>query len=114
LRPFIRAGSLRPTATWSAFNVFEDEISTGISGSSFTKTQYFDYGMAGQRVWGVKQIYRTLTNGSLELKQPTAVFNQLKADPGSDPLIDGQLDPWLAPWDGTPASCDSSLSLYFP
>jgi hypothetical protein len=96
------------------YNEFDDEISTGLYGSSFNKTQYFDYGLPNQRLFGVKQIYMTLPNGSLQRKQPNASFNQLHADPQADPLIDGQVDPWLAPWDGTPASCDSAFSLYFP
>jgi hypothetical protein len=67
-----------------------------------------------QRLWGVRQLYRTLPDGSLQLKQPNAAWNQLHAEPQADPLIDGHLDPWLAPWDGNPNSCNSTGSLYFP
>jgi uncharacterized protein YjdB len=96
------------------YNEFDDEISTGLYGSSFDKRQYFDYGLPNQRLFGVKQIYMTLPSGSLQRKLPNPSFNLLHAAPQTDPLIDGQLDPWLAPWDGTPASCDSAFSLYFP
>jgi Big-like domain-containing protein len=93
------------------FNEFDDEITAGNSGA-FNKTQYFDYGIPNQRLWGVKQIYSTFS-GSPQRKQPNAVFNQLHADPAADPLIDGNLDPWLAPWDGTVASCHSCNSQWF-
>jgi Bacterial Ig-like domain (group 3)/Bacterial Ig-like domain (group 2) len=93
------------------FNEFDDEITAGNSGA-FNKTQYFDYGIPNQRLWGVKQIYSTFS-GSPQRKQPNVVFNQLHADPAADPLIDGNLDPWLAPWDGTVASCHSCNSQWF-
>jgi hypothetical protein len=95
------------------YNEFDDEISAGF-GASFDRRQYFDYGLPNQRLFGVKQIYMTLSGGSLQPKQPNASFNQLHADPAADPLIDGQLDPWLAPWNGNPDSCDSAFSKYFP
>jgi hypothetical protein len=91
------------------YNQFEDEISAGLS-AGFNNTQYFLYGPPNQRLFGVKQIYRTLSDGSLT---PKPNFNQLLALPQSDPLIDGHVDPWLAPWDGTAASCDSLGSRYF-
>lgn len=93
------------------YNEFDDEISTGLAGGSMNRAQYFLYGLPNQRLFGVKQIDRMLSDGSL---QPKAGKNQLTARPGSDPLIDGQPDPWLAPWDGTFDSCDSSFSVYFP
>jgi hypothetical protein len=93
------------------YNKFEDEISTGITGGAMNRRQLFLYGLPNQRLFGVRQIFRTLADGTMQLK---AVPNHLTAIPGSDPLIDGQLDPWLAPWDGTPQSCNSSFSLYFP
>lgn len=42
------------------YNVFEDEISTGIAGGSMDRTQYFLYGLPNQRLYGIKEIYRTL------------------------------------------------------
>jgi hypothetical protein len=75
-------------------------------------SSFFDeYWERQELLYGVKQIYRTLTDGSL---QPKAGLNQLRAVPQQDPLIDEQLDPWLAPWDGQPASCNSVFSRYFP
>jgi len=94
------------------FNEFDDEITAGNSGT-FNKMQYFDYGIPNQRLWGVKQIYRTLQDGTTQRKQPNTVFNQLQAAPAADPLIDGQLDPWLAWWDGRVDSCNSTCSQYF-
>jgi hypothetical protein len=93
------------------YNEFDDEISNGIVGAAFNNTQYFQYGLPNQRLFGVKQIFRTLTDESLT---PKAGWNQLSATPHQDPLIDGHLDPWLAPWNGTPASCNSVGSQYFP
>jgi hypothetical protein len=95
------------------YNDFSDEITAAL-GNGFSNTQYFDYGLPNQRLFGVKQIYRTLTGGSLQLKEGSAGSNQLTTAPHQDPLIDGHLDPWLAPWDGQPTSCDSTFSLYFP
>jgi len=94
------------------YNEFADEISTGFVYGAFNVTQYFLYGLPGQRIVGIKQIYRTLSGGSPELK--ATGWNSLSATPGADPLIDGKPDPWLAPWDGQPSSCNSSGSTYFP
>jgi hypothetical protein len=96
------------------YDEFADEISVNIGGAAFSATQYFLYGLPNQRLYGVKQIYRTLADGSTQAKLPNAAFNQINASPGVDPLIDNQSDPWLAPWDGTTASCNSSYSVYFP
>jgi hypothetical protein len=93
------------------YNEFADEISAGPVFTAFGNTQYFLYGLPKQRLFGVKQIFRTLPDGSL---QPKPGWNQLVVSPGADPLIDGQPDPWLAPWNGAVASCDSSGSVYFP
>jgi hypothetical protein len=95
----------------SPYNEFDDEIVS--FAESFNRTQYFDYGLLNQRLFGVKKIYRTLPGGSLQPKQPNYSWNKLHADAGSDPLIDGFLDPWLAPWDGKEESCNSSYSRYF-
>jgi len=92
------------------YNEFDDELSTVLGGLQ-NNTQYFLYGTPNQRLYGVKQIFRTLPNGSL---QPKAGYNQVKSVPYQDPLIDGQPDPWLAPWDGTSASCNSENSILFP
>ncbi len=92
------------------FNEFDDEISAGLS-AGFDNIQYFLYGSPNQRFWGVKQIFRTLPDNALQPKQG---WNRLTAKPQSDPLIDGQLDPWLAPWDGSPATCNSDFSTWFP
>jgi hypothetical protein len=43
------------------YNEFNDEISAGAG--SFNLRQYFDYGLPNQRLYGVKQIYRTLPDG---------------------------------------------------
>ena len=99
------------------FNEFDDEISVGLYGGETDLRQYFLYGLPNQRLYGVKQIYRTIQNGSVrqpQLKQPNVSWNQLHDIPRQDPLIDGHEDPWLAPWDGTRASCDSYGSIYFP
>jgi hypothetical protein len=93
------------------YNEFDDEVSAGAG--SFNVRQYFDYGLPNQRLYGVKQIYRTLADGSLQAKQPNFTWNQLQGNSGADPLIDGNLDPWLAPWDGTPNSCNSANSKFF-
>jgi len=94
------------------YNSFEDEISTGISGGAFTNSQFFLYGVPTEtRLWGVKTIYRTLQSGAFAAKRP---WNEVAATPSQIPLIDGQVDPWLAPWDGQAQTCDSSYSTYFP
>lgn len=94
------------------YNDFSDEISSGLSGEEFIRTQFFLYGLPKQRMFFIKKIYRTLPDRSLSSKSP--IFNKIHAVPSQDPLIDGHPDPWFAPWDGTAASCDSSNSLYFP
>ena len=88
--------------------------STGLFGGTTDLRQYFLYGLPNQRLYGVKQIYRKLQDGSLELKQPNVNWNELKAVPQTDPLIDGHPDPWLAPWNGNVDTCDSFGSIYFP
>jgi hypothetical protein len=89
---------------WVPYNEFGDEISAK-NASPFDLTQSFYYGIPGQRPWPVKNIYSTFS-GSPRLKQPSD-SNQLHAVPAADPLIDGHLDPWLAPWDGNAASCNA-------
>jgi len=74
--------------------------------------------MLGQRkmsphLYGIGAIYRTLPGGSLQLKQPNTSYDHLQATPGTDPLIDGNLDPWLAPWNLNPNTCNTSDSTYF-
>jgi hypothetical protein len=100
------------------YNQFDDEIST-LLGGAFFHTQYFDYGFPGQRMWDVYRIYRTLPDGTLQSKQssPACSYcyqkNLLNVVPQTDPLIDGNPDPWLAPWDGHSASCNDDGSKWF-
>lgn len=100
------------------FNQFDDEIST-LLGGAFFHTQYFDYGFPGQRMWDVYRMYRTLPDGTLQSKQssPACSYcyqkNLLNVVPQTDPLIDGNPDPWLAPWDGHSASCNDDGSQWF-
>lgn len=100
------------------FNQCDDEIST-LAGSAFLRTQYFDYGLPGQRMWNVYRIYRTLSDGTLQSKQSSPACsdcyekNLLNAVPQTDPLIDGNPDPWLAPWNGNSASCNDQDSIWF-
>jgi hypothetical protein len=99
-------------------NEFDDEIARFQPGQSL-KTQYFDYGRPGERMWNVYRIYRTLSDRSLQSKQPSPACqycyqkNLLNIVYEADPLIDGYLDPWLAPWDGTDASCHDEGSVWF-
>jgi hypothetical protein len=92
------------------YNAFDDEISRFVPGQDL-KTQYFDYGRSGERMWDVHRIYRTLPDGTLQSKQssPACQYcyqkNLLNIVYETDPLIDQLSDPWLAPWDGTIASC---------
>jgi hypothetical protein len=61
-----------------------------------------DYPISGSTVSNKSiGLCRTDSDGSLQAKEPNFAWNQLKADSGADPLIDGNQDPWLAPWDGT-------------
>ena len=102
------------------YNEFNDEITIGLNPTPFLKTQYFAYGLPGQRAWWVRYIYRTLYDGSLQPKYPTASCdncyekNILDGEFGVDPRIDGNLDPWLAPWDGAFDSCYTKYSRYWP
>ena len=102
------------------YNEFNDEITIGLNPTPFLKTQYFAYGLPGQRTWWVRYIYRTLYDGSLQPKYPTASCdncyekNILDGEFGVDPRIDGNLDPWLAPWDGAFDSCYTKYSRYWP
>jgi hypothetical protein len=96
------------------YNEFDDQISNGLWGSTTNLRQYFLYGLPDQRLYGVKQIYRTLPGGALQLKDPNVSWNELQDVPGTDPLIDGHADPWLAPWNRDPNTCDSFGSIYFP
>ena len=99
----------------SQYNEFADEISAGFgtSGGFNNRTQRFKYGLPGKRLYDVDEIYRTLPDKSLQLKTPNTDFNKLQATPQEDPLIDGNLDPWLAPWNGLEDSCNSFGSQYF-
>jgi hypothetical protein len=92
-----------------AYNEYADELDAGVGFLGFTAYQYFLYGLPNQRLFGVKQIYRTLPGGSLT---PKNGWNLLSVQPGTDPLIDGNPDPWLAPWDGQASSC-IAIGKYF-
>ena len=65
-----------PDGNTIPFNDFSDEISSNLAASSFSNFQYFLYGLPNQRLFGVKVIYRTLMDGSLD---PKPGWNHLTA-----------------------------------